>query len=353
MFAELRSISMTLNTISIEHAQRLIGGVNKCLANTLNAHIIDVLWSREAEQGKINLEPITSYDKTSRNFAKPDFVRNEAVSNLWSYVFLNARPVWIENVKKLDTSAPAINLATPGGGDLIEPKFLHFQRETDSFMAIPLLYRGPVRGIYCLELSVSGRLNLDVLHLLERLAEPIKTILWKADIRRVSDEQIDRAVSDFTDSISNYSFQNSLKPHKVGFIARPFGPEFDSVEVCIKRVLADYDASAQHYNYIPGSGYVVDDLIRQMSASQFGVADITNLNSNVLLELGIMMKVFDKRLLILRRKDDKKELPFDLRPFQCYQYELIEGPEVRIWEPGSYQFEPLEPKLREFVSKII
>lgn len=353
MFAELRSISMTLNTVNIEHARRLIESVNKSLANTLNAHIIDVLWSKEAEQGKINLEPITSYDRTSRNYAKPDFVRDEELSNLWSYVFLNAKPVWIENIKKHDMSASAINLATPGGTDLIEPRFLHFQRETDSFMAIPLLYRGPVRGIYCVELPDSGRLNLAVLRLLERLAEPIKTILWKADIRKVSDEQVDRAINDFVDSISNYSFQNSLKPHKVGFIARPFGPEFDSLEVCIKRVLTDYDASAQHYNYTPGGGYVIDDLIRQMSSSQFGIADITNLNSNVLLELGMMMKVFDKRLLILRRKDDKNDLPFDLRPFQCYQYELTEGSEVRVWEPGSYEFEPLEPKLKEFISKII
>lgn len=353
MFAELRLISNTLNTINIEHAQRLIEGINKCLAGTLNAHIIDVLWSREAEQGKISLEPITSYDRTSRNYAKPDFVRDEEVSNLWSYVFLNARPVWVEHVKRLDTSKPAVNLATPGGEDLIEPRFLHFQRETDSFMAIPLLYRGPVRGLYCLELPTSERLSIDVLYLLEKLAEPIKKILWKADVRRVNDTETDRAVSDFIDAISNYSFQNSLKPHKAGFIARPFGPEFDNVEACIKRVLKDCDASAQHYNYIPGSGFVVDDLMRQMGASQFGIADITNLNANVLLELGMMMKVFDKRLLILRRKDDKNELPFDLRPFQCYQYELIEGPEVRIWEPGSYQFEPLEPKLKEFIGRII
>ena len=352
MFAELNSISMTLNAINIEHARRLIEGVNKCLANTLNAHIIDVLWSREAEQGKINLEPITSYDKTSRNQAKPDFVRDEEFSNMWSYVFLKARPVWVENIKKHDKSKPAVNRATPGGADLIEPRFLHFQRETDSFMAIPLM-RGHVRGIYCLELHVSERLNLDVLHLLERLAEPIKNILWKADIRRVSDEQVDRAIGAFIDSISNYSFQNSLKPHKVGFIARPFGPEFDGVEVCIKRVLADHDASAQHYNYSPGGGFVVDDLIRQMSSSQFGIADITNLNANVLLELGMMMKVFDKRLLILRRKDDESDLPFDLRPFQCYQYELTEGPEVRIWEPGSYEFVPLEPKLKEFIGKFM
>jgi hypothetical protein len=342
-----------LKDINMDHAQKLVRSVNKALASTLNAHIIDAIWGREAAQGRVNLEPIASYDQTPRNGAKPDSVRDELISNLWSYVYLNARPVWIENIRRLDLSKPTINLATPGGQDFIEPRFLHFQHETDSFMAIPFLIRGAARGIYCVELSVSGRLNLEVLRLLERLSDPLTTILWKADIRRIQDEQIDNVITEFTESTSNYTFQDNLKSHKIGFIARPFAPEFDAVEAYIRRVLKDFDASAQHYTYNPGSGYVMGDLMRQMRSSQFGIADITHFNPNVLLELGMMMQIFDKKLLILRRKDDQSELPFDLRPFPYYHYELVEGPEVRIWEPGNYQFESLEPKLKEFMSKIL
>ena len=352
MIRDLKSISMMFDFINLSHAQMLIESVNTRLTDALHAHIVDVLWREEAQQGRFSLVPVTSYDTTHRGGAKQDHIRNEDPSGLWSFVYLKKRPVWLENTKNLDRSKPVQNLAVEGSKDIIDPKFLYIHQGTDSIMAVPLFFRGFVRGVYCIELPHSGRLNLEALRLMQRLAEPFATMIWKADVQSLNDSHTRRVISEFIDSIRNHNFQDSLNPNKIGFIARPFQPEFNLIEECIRRILVRHGTSVQHHIFNPLGGFVVDDLIKQISTSQFGIADITGCNSNVILELGMMIKTLDKRLFILRQEDDNDALPFDLRPYNYYSYKLVQGPDVQVLDPGSHQYVPIEAALKAFISNL-
>ena len=65
----------------------------------------------------------------------------------------------------------------------------------------------------------------------------------------------------------------------------------------------------------------MDEMVEQIKQAHFGIADITGLNNNVLIEVGIMTGN-GMPLIVIRDKDDNQMLPFDIAARQCYGYEL-------------------------------
>ena len=68
--------------------------------------------------------------------------------------------------------------------------------------------------------------------------------------------------------------------------------------------------------------------MEQINQAHFGIADITGLNDNVLIEVGVMT-ANGMPLVIIREKDDNQSLPFDIAARQSYRYEL-KGDDILI-----------------------
>jgi len=89
----------------------------------------------------------------------------------------------------------------------------------------------------------------------------------------------------------------------------------------------------------------------KVRSSHFGIVDITNCNHNVMLELGMMM-VLGKRVILLRRHDDETKVPFNIGGYHYFEYEVEPGPEIRLKDPGTNQFEPIKRVLEDFVKRL-
>ena len=346
MLNELEKLSLTLDTLTTTEAERILNAINKVFVNMLNPHIIDLIWKEEGRNGVI-LRPFTSsYDTSRRGGAKPYQV-GEGLTSIWTWVYRHRRPVWIENIKSQDLKKPVKNEAT---GEEIDPLYLNIFPDTDSILAIPLIFRDMTWGIYSIELPISGKFTQEILDLLERISKPIAVIIWKADTFVLNQRQTTDAVRLFTDSILEYGFQEMLTPYRSGFIARPFLLEFNSVENAINKILESRQIQARHYVSRQRAGIVIEDIMKQVRSSHFGIVDITGCNPNVMAELGMFM-VLRKKFLILRRKDDRMELPFDIRPYHFTEYVMKES-EMTCWDPVDERYESLEDILSPFIAEL-
>jgi hypothetical protein len=65
----------------------------------------------------------------------------------------------------------------------------------------------------------------------------------------------------------------------------------------------------------------VEEMMGQINQAQFGIADITGLNDNVLIEIGVTT-ANGMPLVIIREKEDNQSLSFDIAARQSYRYEL-------------------------------
>lgn len=90
--------------------------------------------------------------------------------------------------------------------------------------------------------------------------------------------------------------------------------------------------------------------MNQIRDAHFGIVDITSCNSNVMLELGMMM-ILGKKFILFRRRDDDHSLPFDIRNYQCYQYEVRRNG-ICTWNPGDTKPIPIEEVLNSFIPEL-
>ncbi len=111
----------------------------------------------------------------------------------------------------------------------------------------------------------------------------------------------------------------SPESDKVCFIIMPFGDENtheradydDTYEDIIRKAVmkADQDLVCKRADDVTRSGSIPRDIFRDLHASRFVIADLTELNPNVMYELGIRHALKHRTILMARRGT---KLPFDL-----------------------------------------
>ena len=99
----------------------------------------------------------------------------------------------------------------------------------------------------------------------------------------------------------------------------------------------------------PGKS-IIDELKAELRLAPYAVADITRLNPNVMFELG-MVKITDKQVMLLRKKDDAGDLPFDIKADQVDYYE-IRGNEIYVEEAGTRNLVKLDKRVGAFVQEL-
>lgn len=103
-----------------------------------------------------------------------------------------------------------------------------------------------------------------------------------------------------------------VKPR--AFVVMQFTGEYDDVyQHVIREVLRDYDVNTLRADEVSGPGLVIADIVKELSAAQLVVADITPTNANVYFEVGYAMALGKPTILFAKKGTP---LPFDVAGFR-------------------------------------
>lgn len=346
----LEQLSLAVGPISKTDVKQLVESINRKVMSFLSAQVVKTYWLEEAQDGVL-LRPVTFINTTQAEDPRPFQIRGEP-SGILSWVFLNRRPLWLEGLRSKDLGSPVNNEVD---GSIVDPDFLDMRGKyawMNSMMCVPLTVRGDVRGLYSVELQASGRLNKNVLDLLQRIARSLAAMLWNADVYEYDLEKTSRAIQQFLASMSTFAFDPIFLEQRFpsGFIARPFEKSFSEVDEKIVELFRARDVHARRYEPEGGRRFIIDEIMSQIRNSHFGIADITGSNPNVLTEVGMMMSL-NKHFMLIRAKGDPAPPPFDISQYPLYEYELgTEG--LRIWNPTDNKYQSFEQVLDRFIAQL-
>lgn len=233
---------------------------------------------------------------------------------LLAWVAEKRKPVWINEITPGAASGRNIF-----DNEIIEGGYFNLYEGTRAFAAVPIVYRDQLNAILAVEVTDGyNRLEKNIVDILRYIAEATGILMWKANVSAEHEKQANEAISYFRESINNATVRR-LALHRTGFICRPFNENFGSIADVIKKTFGSAEVQATEYRPRAGREYVVEEMIEQINAANFGISDITSLNANVLIETGLMIGI-NKPMIILRDKRDAQPIPFDIHGRQVYRY---------------------------------
>lgn len=353
MIKELENLSLVLDFITTDTAKKVINRINKKLASTLNASIVDVRRKEEAFNEEILLK---SFDAFPDSGSPRDFVvklHSEESTGIWSWIIENNKPVWIENISAPDFESPIANKVTK---DEIATRYLHFSPDTKSIMATPMTTNKIVEGVYSVELRDSGIFNEATLNLMKLLSKYFLRIIKKSNIQKLKQKDTCEAIDLFCERIDEHDLKRILKTNPVGFISRPFNSDSREVELCINSFMKSNQIGAKHFSSLSSKEIITDEIMAQISSADFAIVDITGNSPNVVFELGVLMDQ-NKNVIILKDSKDNTTVPFNIQLHEIYRYKLVptnydELPKLQLWKPGRNKFEPIEDALKDFADHL-
>lgn len=137
---------------------------------------------------------------------------------------------------------------------------------------------------------------------------------------------------DVLDAIE-FSAIEPLRPFRC-LMLMPFKPEFEKVSETIREVVEEIiEARYQEFNFnVPRvkrldwfdtAGVIHDQLWRELASADLVFCDITELNPNVMYELGVAA-AWKKlhQVVLIKRKGVKQRSVFDISPVRYFEYEL-------------------------------
>lgn len=140
--------------------------------------------------------------------------------------------------------------------------------------------------------------------------------------------------------IEYWSIRVTAKPLRL-FVVMPFTEPFDTL---YKEVIAPVAQGMKFHvlrvDEIPGPGIILEDIQRQITASNVVVAEISTPNPNVFYELGYA-HALEKPAVLLVRRSDSGEMPFDVRGYRAIFYDDTIGGKRLV-----------EQKLREHLAAV-
>lgn len=141
---------------------------------------------------------------------------------------------------------------------------------------------------------------------------------------------------------------NQQTIHVSLFVMMPFGKEYDTLERTLRHVLEDEPYCfqvilARDRTLHPG---LFDNVKAHMRMVNGFVADVSDLNPNVLLELGMTEAEAEKRPVVILRRSGSADIPADLRGRLFIEYDLPP-------EDQSNREERLAAQLRDAFGAIV
>ena len=125
------------------------------------------------------------------------------------------------------------------------------------------------------------------------------------------------------------------------------------IEKYLENTFKDSNFVIRHFRAeAVGAQPVIEDIADKIQRAPLGVFDITGLNGNVLLELGMMMLEDREKVMIIRKKDDEGDLPFNVTPVNINYYQIVGTEEVKMVDPATGNLEDFGPIIETFVNNL-
>lgn len=336
---EYARIAKSLDNVTGQQAEQIMAPVLDKLRAVTSAMLVDI-WVREP--GRDGVDVLTPYlRRKDRDVPDTQFVAlTKEAKGLLVWVAENLKPVLIDIEEH---AAHAINRLT---GQPIDGRYIESVYDrTRAFIAVPFNYRGHF-GILTVESDAPRSLNDFHVELMKTLTEPTGILVWKAGVSETIRKQTNEAIDEFRSLVSD--FAPPLNRVRTGFIARPFNPQFECISDALEAAFRKEGVRVATYCPAADSKLVVSEMLAQISSAHFGIADITSLNKNVLVELGAMIAL-KKKFIILRAKSDDGTVPFNLAGYDCYRY-AIDNARIGIMDAASDP-QSLDQFVHDFISQ--
>lgn len=114
------------------------------------------------------------------------------------------------------------------------------------------------------------------------------------------------------------------------FIVSPIGPDGSPIREnsnnvfnkIIKPVTEQFDYIPKRADTNDKIGIITKEIINEIISSDLIIVDLTNLNPNVMYEIGISHTIDKPTILMKNKRDDKNPLPFDTQNHNTIFYDL-------------------------------
>ena len=346
----LEQLSLATGLLTLADAERVAKAVNTRVRALIGADLVKMYWKAGAERGCM-LTPFGVDNVSSLPDPQPFYADETYRGGILCWVLKYRKPLWLSKMQELDLQEPAQNLL--GRDETIGVEFLSELAHSpfDSIVAVPLLSRrNELIGIYTVEFTDPPEISKELIEALKRLGKGLARLYWEADMTESTLGNTHQALNHFLETLSDDDIEGELVPPS-GFIARPFsGDSFADLERRLRSLLQGKGISVRSYKPHGRHTLVVNEIANQIKRSHFGIADITDSNPNVMAEVGMMMAL-SKRVLLVRKKDEQSTgIPFDVAGYDVHEYQLVpRSSDIEIWSPNNGSWEPFQATLDDFV----
>jgi len=351
MIEGLDQLCKAIGIVDRGTARQVVEEVNRKLATLLRAQVVKFYWSRPAEDGTV-LEPIAFINET-RAPDPQQFTITAESRGVLHWAFRAGRPLWLENLRSSHQEPEQRNVLRPADpGIPTVDLLLGDPPSCDSLMVVPIFERGVPYGLYIVELQSSARLTKGIAELLRELGESVGTLVYNADMYEYDASKTRDAVRKFFDAVKDVAIDPVIISQRVrtAFVARPYGGDFTSVQERVERALGGKGVQARHFTAEMNRA-VIDEIVSQIRNSHFCVVDLTANNPNVLTEIGMMI-VMGKKLLVLRRRGDDSQIPFDISHYTYWEYEPHGTEQLHVWSAAENTTIPFDDVLERFLETL-
>ncbi len=333
---QLKNLSQIGGNIDEDQVVRIVSSVCRKIQKLTNSKIIRV-FRKESAKASILMVPFV-VESESISEAETIPVSSDTPHGVVSWCVHHDKIVWLEGLHQHDAQKPARNLATD---EDIDADYLDFSFNPNSLLALPLKTGGELMGVIIIETDQEDRFNEDILEQFNGICTYFGKLIAKVAAFEIQRKDTSGAIENFLTAIQDYEFPESLKRgrERNAFIARPFTDECNIVAECIHKTAEESEIKAESYNPQQGGGIVILDIISLIHEAHFFIVDLTSLNWNVMMEIGVILSKVENhnRCLFIRNKDDdSEELPFNIASFSVWNYEYDSTKkQLNLWAPGS------------------
>lgn len=352
LIKKLHDFSLPLNLIEEEHERRIITAVarklsqlsEECLLRVYkvdrvdNKYILRLLAHSGIRRGSVP-EIIAIDDINRKGPLSWCLDRGEESSGFW-----------VEDIK---TTPDLSKLVNRFDEEEIGSDYIDFVDDPDTIVAIPLkTAQNNIIGVISVQFKESFKPAKKFVDVLLEISIEISRIIRKSSetssyIRNSTD-----AVEGFLDDLMQLELSPSILEERepIGFVARPFDSSSNRIGKEIEEYLREQSIEISTYDPDRGGGIVPEDLVTQIRDCLFGVADITGSNPNVLMEVGVMISV-EKKVILLKDYKDSDEIPFNVSNYYVHRYRISEKGTLEVKPPQGTQFKPFNEIMDAFLGQ--
>lgn len=355
LIKKLHDFSLPLNLIEAEHERRIVTAVIRKLSQLDDEGLFRVYKVSRIE-GNFALELKAHAGPNIRRGGGHELIFIDKIKKkgALSWCLDNGAKntgFWVEGIKAAPDVSTLKNRFT---NEPIGPEYTDFIGEPDSVVAIPLCASNEnVIGVLSVQFTNEKAISQKFVDVLHEISVEIARIMRKASETLSYTRNSTDAVEGFLDDILDLELSPELLVEKraIGFFSRPFEQDFNEIGSRMEDYFAEHDVELSTYNPDRPGGIVVNDLLKQIKTSLFGIADITGSNPNVMIEVGALISS-DRDIFLFKRHEDSEATPFIVSGHYAHTYRVLKDGDIEIKHPQENKFRPFEEAMREMLRNI-